>query len=71
MTSQSQEILVVDDEQSIRRFLRTILEEQGYKVLEASTAKQGLASASSSRPALVLLDLGLPDMDGLAVLPLL
>lgn len=71
MNPTSREILIVDDEPSIRRFLRTVLEEQGYKILEASTGKQGLAMASGSRPVVVLLDLGLPDLDGLEVLSLL
>lgn len=71
MTGVAQEILVVDDEQPIRRFLRTVLEGQGYKVLEAETGKQGLAMASSTALTLILLDLGLPDVDGLEVLSIL
>jgi two-component system KDP operon response regulator KdpE len=66
-----QKILIIDDEAPIRRFLRPVLEEQGYKALEAATGREGLAIALGERPALVLLDLGLPDMDGLAVLGLL
>ncbi|WP_428560272.1 MAG: response regulator [Solidesulfovibrio sp. DCME] len=71
MTANAREILVVDDEQPIRRFLRTVLEDQGYTVSEAATGKQGLAMATSPGLALVLLDLGLPDLDGLEMLPLL
>uniref|UniRef100_I2Q6W0 Response regulator with CheY-like receiver domain and winged-helix DNA-binding domain n=1 Tax=Desulfovibrio sp. U5L TaxID=596152 RepID=I2Q6W0_9BACT len=71
MTNAAPEILIVDDEQPIRRFLRTVLEGQGYKVSEATTGKEGLALASGSNLALILLDLGLPDLDGLEVLSLL
>lgn len=71
MASHAQEILIVDDEQPIRRFLRTVLEDQGYKVSEAATGKQGLAMASGANLALILLDLGLPDLDGLMVLSML
>lgn len=61
-------VLVVDDEAPIRRFLKTFLETQGYAVLEAQTGKEGLGLAASRSPDLILLDLGLPDMDGLEVL---
>jgi len=61
-------ILVVDDEAAIRRFLRTGLGEQGYEVLEAETAQAGLESATREKPDLLVLDLGLPDIDGLEVL---
>ena len=71
MPGTPQEILIVDDELPIRRFLRTVLEDQGYRITEASTGKQGLAMASGATQALVLLDLGLPDRDGLEVLSLL
>lgn len=64
----NQKILVIDDERSIQRFLRPLLEEQGYTVLEALTGKDGIALFASENPLLVLLDLGLPDMDGLDVL---
>jgi len=71
MSATAQQILLVDDEQPIRRFLRTVLEDQGYKVSEAATGKQGLAMATGSNLALILLDLGLPDLDGLEVLSML
>src|SRR5689334_11996917 len=60
-------ILVIDDEPQILRFLRTSLSSQGYRIAEAETARQGVALAKSQPPDLILLDLGLPDMDGLEV----
>ncbi len=57
-------ILVVDDEVPIRRLLRTSLEPQGYLVFEAGTAKSALATIATEKPELILLDLGLPDRDG-------
>lgn len=61
-------ILVIDDEVQIRRLLEITLNHNGYKVSEASTAKEGIIIAASHNPALILLDLGLPDEDGLSVL---
>ena len=60
-------IIVVEDEAQIRRFLRTTLVSEGYQVVEAETGKQGLAEAATRKPDLVILDLGLPDMDGVEV----
>jgi two-component system, OmpR family, KDP operon response regulator KdpE len=60
--------LVIDDEVQIRRLLRITLEANGYKVVEAASGKDGLVEAASRRPDIVILDLGLPDMDGVAVL---
>ena len=60
--------LVIDDEIQIRRLLRIVLEEEGYRALEAETGRQGLSDVALRKPDVVLLDLGLPDMDGLAVL---
>lgn len=60
--------LVIDDEIQIRRLLRIVLEEEGYRVLECETGRQGLSDVALRRPDVVLLDLGLPDMDGLVVL---
>jgi two-component system, OmpR family, KDP operon response regulator KdpE len=61
-------VLVVEDEAPIRRFLKTTLEAQGFKLLEATTGNQALTMAASHNPDLVLLDLGLPDLDGLEVI---
>ena len=61
-------ILIVEDEATLRRFLVPTLTNQGYQVIQASTAAEGLALARSHNPDLVLLDLGLPDQDGLRVL---
>jgi two-component system KDP operon response regulator KdpE len=60
-------ILVIEDEISIRRFLRASLPLHGYRVIEASTGEEGLRLASAHRPSIVLLDLGLPTMSGLEV----
>jgi two-component system, OmpR family, KDP operon response regulator KdpE len=61
-------ILLIEDEKPIRRFVKPYLEIQDFKVIEAQTGEEGLALASSHKPELILLDLGLPDMDGLMVL---
>ncbi len=61
-------VLVVDDEPQILRFLRTSLSAHGYRVLEASRAQEALTRATTERPDVVMLDLGLPDMDGLEVI---
>ncbi|MDN7142970.1 response regulator [Pseudomonas sp. JQ170] len=66
--SQIATLLVIDDEPQIRKFLRISLSSQGYKVLEAATGAEGLSQAALNRPDLVVLDLGLPDMDGQQVL---
>ena len=60
-------ILVVDDELPIRRFLRAALESQGYRLVEATSGQEGVSEAAMRSPALVLLDLGLPDIDGFDV----
>ena len=57
-------VLLVEDEPEIRRFVRAALEEDGYRTIEATMASQGLSLAASAKPALILLDLGLPDRDG-------
>jgi two-component system KDP operon response regulator KdpE len=60
--------LIIDDEVQIRRLLRVVLEGENYQVHEAETGQQGLMEIASRRPAIILLDLGLPDLEGLAVL---
>ncbi len=63
-----QTVLIVDDEPSIRRFLRHILEGEGFLVIEARTGEDAVAIAMREKPAIVLLDLVLPDIDGFEVL---
>ncbi len=60
-------ILVIDDEPQVRRFLRNSLASTAYKLVESSTGEEGLAAAAAHPPDLILLDLGLPDVDGLEV----
>ncbi|MDQ2767480.1 MAG: response regulator, partial [Gemmatimonadota bacterium] len=57
-------VLIIDDEKQIRRLLRVALEAENYRVHEAETGQQGLSEIASRRPDAVLLDLGLPDLDG-------
>jgi two-component system KDP operon response regulator KdpE len=64
-------ILVVDDEPAIRRLLRTSLGANGFRVLEAATGEQGLAAIETEKPEAIVLDLGLPDIDGLDVVRML
>jgi two-component system KDP operon response regulator KdpE len=61
-------ILIVDDEAPIRRFLRISLTSNGYRVEEALSGREGLEKAARLRPDIVILDLGLPDQDGLSIL---
>jgi len=68
MTGPGPRILVVDDEPQIHRFLRPALEAAGYGVERANTAAEGLRLAASRAPDAVLLDLGLPDLDGQEVI---
>lgn len=61
-------ILIIDDEVQIRRLLEITLSANGYKIAEASTGKEGLTMAATGQPVLIILDLGLPDADGLDIL---
>lgn len=63
-----QRILVIDDEPQIRRFIRISLTAENFEFLEATTAAEGLEIASTQKPDLIVLDLGLPDQDGFKVL---
>lgn len=60
-------LLVIEDDGQMRRFLRASLASNGYQVVEAETGESGVAQATARNPDLILLDLGLPDLDGLAV----
>ncbi len=68
MFLQKKHILVIDDTASIRTFLRISLQAKQAKIFEAATAKEGITLCKSVSPDLVVLDLGLPDKDGLEVL---
>jgi two-component system KDP operon response regulator KdpE len=67
-TAHPANILIIDDEVQIRRLLRVALEANGYRVFEAANGKDGLVEAAQRRPEAIILDLGLPDMDGVEVL---
>lgn len=67
MTDPGARVLVVDDEPAIRRFLRVSLSSQGYVVFEASTGQEALTATAAHRPDLIILDLGLPDLEGVEV----
>lgn len=64
-------VLIVDDEDSIRKFLRVTLASKAYMVFEAASGQEAVASAAENKPDLVILDLGLPDLDGIEVTRLL
>jgi two-component system, OmpR family, KDP operon response regulator KdpE len=68
MSSDGACILVVDDEPQIRKFLRISLAAHGYAVVEAARGEDGIAKCAADHPALVILDLGLPDLDGRQVI---
>ena len=61
-------VVLVEDEPQIRRFVRAALEEEGCQVFEAETAERGLIEAGTRKPDLVIVDLGLPDRDGLELI---
>lgn len=65
MSELSPTVIVVEDEKQIRRFVRDALETEGFHVFEAETVRQGLIEAGTRKPDLVILDLGLPDCDGI------
>ena len=67
-TTQNHVVLVIDDEVQIRRLLRITLEANGYKVIETANGRDGLVEAATRRPDIVILDLGLPDLEGVLVL---
>jgi two-component system KDP operon response regulator KdpE len=67
MTANHPTVLLIEDEAQIRRFLRATLTANGYQLLEATTAQEGLVQAATRQPEVVILDLGLPDLDGLEV----
>ena len=67
MSEASPRVLVIDDEAPIRRFLRASLAAHGYTVAEASTGREGINGVLAFRPDVVILDLGLPDIDGIDV----
>jgi two-component system, OmpR family, KDP operon response regulator KdpE len=68
MSASSIPLLVVDDEPPIRRLLRTSLNAQGFRVLEADTGHGAIEAVRGQMPDIVILDLGLPDLDGLEVI---
>lgn len=68
MAAEGARVLIIDDEDQIRRLLRVALEGHGYRTAEAVSGGDGLREAATFRPDVVLLDLGLPDLDGLTVL---
>lgn len=67
MTETGQRVLVVDDENSIRRYLRAALSAQGFSVYEAASGSEAVDAVLSHRPDIIILDLGLPDFDGIEV----
>ncbi|MDF0642787.1 MAG: response regulator [Nitrospira sp.] len=68
MSGQEVAVLVIEDEPEIRRFLRTTLPAHGFRLIEATTGQDGLTEARARNPDLILLDLGLPDLDGTEVI---
>jgi two-component system KDP operon response regulator KdpE len=68
MTDDKGLILLIEDEPQMRRFLRVTLQSRGYDLIEASSGEEGIAQSATRNPDVILLDLGLPDLDGLEVL---
>src|SRR5437588_819094 len=58
-------VLLIEDEPQMRRFLRAALENEAYRLVEVATAREGLAQAAGQNPDIILMDLGLPDGDGI------
>jgi two-component system, OmpR family, KDP operon response regulator KdpE len=67
MSDTGQRVLVVDDENAIRRYLRTALSAQGFTVFEAASGEEAVNAVLNNRPDIIILDLGLPDFDGIEV----
>ncbi len=67
MTANAPIILVIEDEPPLQKFLRVTLTSNGYQVIEATTGESGVRHAANDRPDLIILDLGLPDLDGVEV----
>jgi two-component system, OmpR family, KDP operon response regulator KdpE len=67
MTDSAQRILIVDDETSIRRYLRAALSVEGFTIYEAANGQEALNAVIADRPDIIILDLGLPDIDGIEV----
>ncbi len=68
MSSTPATVLIIEDEPQIRRFIRPAVASAGYKLVEADSGKEGLLEATQHNPDVIILDLGLPDMDGLEVI---
>jgi two-component system, OmpR family, KDP operon response regulator KdpE len=68
ITMDGPKILIIEDEQEIRRFLRVSLTNNGYRIVESAGGKDGVMQAASQQPDLIVLDLGLPDIDGMEVI---
>ncbi len=68
MSGSGVNVVLIEDEKEIRRFVRSVLTSSGYQVWEAETAERGLIEAATRQPELIILDLGLPDRDGLEVI---
>jgi len=68
MTTSRATVLVIEDEPEIRRFLRASLGVEGYRVVESSTGRRGVIDAGTHKPDLAIVDLGLPDTDGVSVI---
>jgi two-component system KDP operon response regulator KdpE len=67
MSESGQRVLVVDDENAIRRYLRAALSAQGFSIIEAANGQEAINAVISNHPDLIILDLGLPDFDGVEV----